>query len=125
MILLLTFRLQQRIAKFAKENGFNGILYSTKGMGLEFEAAVTKKKNRIYSIIPFEKIFRKFDCEVDYVGNPLIKKIDSYNKNNVSSKGKNISALLPGSRVSEIKKSLPIFNKLVNILKINYLLFVE
>ena len=122
MILLIDFPgFNLRIAKFAKENGFNVEYYiPPKVWAWNSRRAIYLKKNvnRIYSIIPFEKkFFRKFDCEVDYVGNPLIKKIDSHNKNNISSNGKNIISLLPGSRVSEIKKSLPIFNKLVNILK--------
>ena len=121
-ILLIDFPgFNLRIAKFAKENGFNVEYYiPPKAWAWNSSRAIYLKKNvdRIYSIIPFEKnFFRKYDCKIDYVGNPLINKINNHNKTNLSSKGKNIISLLPGSRVSEIKKSLPIFNKLVNILK--------
>ena len=120
-ILLIDFPgFNLRIAKFAKENGFNVEYYiPPKAWAWNSSRANYLKKNvdQIYSIIPFEeKFFRKYDCKIDYVGNPLITKIDNYIKTKVSSKGKNIISLLPGSRVSEIKKSIPIFNKLVNIL---------
>ena len=70
--------------------------------------------NRIYVIFPFEvDFYKKYLMEVQYFGNPLMDALDEHkyqddfiNQNNLSSKP--IIAILPGSRVQEIKKMLPI-----------------
>ena len=68
-------------------------------------------------ILPFEKEFyRKFNYEVEYVGHPLLDEINENlntstseewrRKNNLTDKP--IIALLPGSRMQEIDKMLPL-----------------
>ncbi|MFC4874511.1 lipid-A-disaccharide synthase [Negadavirga shengliensis] len=68
--------------------------------------------DRLYAILPFEPdFFRKFDWEVDYVGNPLKDEIakfkpnpDFLNRHQLGSKP--IVALLPGSRKQEVEMML-------------------
>lgn len=117
-ILLIDFPgFNLRIAKFAKKNGFNVDYYiPPKAWAWNSMRAISLKKNvnNIYSIIPFEKkFFQNYGCDVKYVGNPLANKIDKYIKSRISHMKANIISILPGSRESEIKKSIPIFNKLI------------
>lgn len=72
---------------------------------------------RVFSILPFEvDFYRKHKYEVTYVGNPSLNEVDRKLESIISrdefikshSLGdKPIIALVPGSRVSEIKKNLP------------------
>ena len=66
----------------------------------------------LYTILPFETDFyAKFNMKVDYVGNPLCDSIESYPYNSNFKTEHNIGrpyiALLPGSRMSELKHVLP------------------
>ena len=79
--------------------------------------------DRMFVILPFEKPFyKKFDIDVDFVGNPLLDEIDNFRKayraedfrenNNLSSRP--IICLLPGSRTQEIKTKLPLMLSMVD-----------
>lgn len=74
--------------------------------------------NRMFSILPFETDFyRKHNYEVEYVGNPTVKEIKSalltmrgatqFREDNGLDPNKPIIALLPGSRIKEIRDNLP------------------
>ncbi len=73
---------------------------------------IKKLVNKMFCILPFEKAFyKKFDFEVDYVGNPSLDEIIEFKpianfreKNNLSEKP--IIAVLPGSRKSEVEYML-------------------
>ena len=73
----------------------------------------------LYVILPFEKTFfeNEHQFSVHYVGHPLLDYIPKHPKNNAFCKDntiiseKPIIALLPGSRIQEIKKMLPLFVK--------------
>lgn len=102
-----------KIASFLKKHNLNiPILYyiSPKIWAWNINRAYNIKKiiDKMYVILPFEKAFyKKFDYEVDYVGNPSV---DAFNQfvpnpnfikdNNLSSKP--IIAVLPGSRKEEV-----------------------
>lgn len=80
--------------------------------------SIRKYVDRVFSILPFEvEWFGQRGCEVSYVGNPCVDAVE-----NRSCKGESLSefasrtniptdkpllALLPGSRVSELKGNLP------------------
>ncbi len=76
---------------------------------------MSKSLDLLLSILPFEKeFFSKTSLPVQYVGNPLITKKESYTylsnwrqKNNLSEK-KPILAIFPGSRTHEIQRNLPL-----------------
>lgn len=114
-----------RIAKFAKQNNLKVFYYiSPKVWAWNTKRAWKLKANvdRLFSILPFEKeFFRKFDWDIDYVGNPVLDAIKSFQpdrdflkKNNLT-KEKKIVALLPGSRKMELKRMIPVMAELVSM----------
>ena len=81
-----------------------------------------KKRAKKYAEI-FDKLYAFFDFEVPYftkyglntmaVGHPIADGLDKYQSNN---SGEKIIALVPGSRMNEVKKLLPVFHKTVDML---------
>lgn len=72
---------------------------------------------RMFSILPFEvDFYRRHNFKVDYVGNPTVNEIDmmldslptrdEFMRDNNLEQSKPLIAILPGSRVSEIKTNL-------------------
>jgi lipid-A-disaccharide synthase len=113
-----------RMAKFAKQHGFKVFYYISPkvwawnvGRAWKLKATV----DRMFCILPFEKDFyKKFDWEVDYVGNPVLDAVKSFvpnsnflRENNLEGKEKLI-ALLPGSRKVELQRMGPL---LVDVIK--------
>lgn len=112
-----------RIAKFCKAKGIRVFYYiSPKVWAWNQSRAKAIKANvdRMFCIMPFEKEFyKKYDWEVDYVGNPVMdavkahrvdkKFISNWNFNNKQP----IIALLPGSRNQELKYMLPVMHEVV------------
>jgi len=108
-----------RIAKWAKSKGFLNHYYISPQVWAWKENRVQIMKqslDALYVILPFEKKYfeKKHQFDVDYVGHPLIDYISKHAKNetflqNNQLEGKPIIALLPGSRVQEISKMLPLF----------------
>jgi lipid-A-disaccharide synthase len=112
-----------KMAKFVKENLPDVAVYYYISPKLwawkEYRIKSIKKYvDKVYSILPFEvDFFRKHNYEVEYVGNPCVDAIE-----NRKHKGESFSefiernklenrpviALLAGSRIQEIKSSLPI-----------------
>ena len=107
-----------RIAKFAKANGIKVFYYISPKVWAWNTSRAWKLKasvDRMFCILPFEKEFyKKFDWDVDYVGNPVLDAIRKFrpdsaflSKNDLD-KQKKIVALLPGSRRMELKRVVPI-----------------
>lgn len=107
-----------RMAKFAKQHGFKVFYYISPkvwawnvGRAWKLKATV----DRMFCILPFEKDFyKKFDWDVDYVGNPVLDAVKSFEpnanflrENNLEGKEKLI-ALLPGSRKVELQRMGPL-----------------
>jgi len=103
-----------RIAKFGKEKGIKVFYYIVPKVWAWYTSrALQLKKNvdRMFVILPFEKdFFKKYDVDVDYVGNPVLDAIKKFEpdahflvKNSISSE-KKIIALLPGSRKMELRR---------------------
>lgn len=114
-----------RIAKFAKQNHLKVFYYiSPKVWAWNIKRAWKLKANvdRLFSILPFEKaFFKKFDWEIDYVGNPVLDAIKSFQpdpdflkKNNLVTE-KKIIAMLPGSRKMELKRMIPVMAEVVKL----------
>lgn len=107
-----------RIAKFAKKKGFRTFYYiSPKIWAWNQGRAKNIKKyiDRMFVILPFEKDFyKKYDYQVDYVGNPLFDAINDFESQeefyqiNQLNPAQKIIALLPGSRKQEVLKILPV-----------------
>ena len=73
----------------------------------------------------FDKLYAFFDFEVPYftkyglktvaVGHPIADGLEKYKQTNINEK---IIALVPGSRMNEVKKLLPVFQKTVDMLSV-------
>ncbi len=111
-----------RIAKFAKANDIKTFYYiSPKVWAWNTKRAwkIKRDVDRMFCIMTFEKDFyKKFDYEVDYIGNPLFDAIQTFKPNSNFKKDnqldkKPIIAILAGSRKSEVKYLLPLMLKMV------------
>ena len=102
-----------RIAKWTYTNKFKNVFYISPQVWAWKESRVkTIKKyvDKMIVILPFEKLFfKKFNYDVEYVGHPLVEVIERFKNDHAEiKKASNIIALLPGSRMQEIKAKLPI-----------------
>nr|WP_321486819.1 lipid-A-disaccharide synthase [uncultured Draconibacterium sp.] len=115
-----------RIAEFAKQNNIKVYYYISPKLWAWKEYRVKKVRafvDEMFTIFPFETAFyKKHGIDVNYVGNPLFDSITEFEKTAKSAaefKAKNnlderpIIALLAGSRVQEIKGTLPVMKKAV------------
>lgn len=107
-----------RVAKFAKANGLKVFYYiSPKVWAWNVKRAWKLKAtvDRMFCILPFEKdFFKKFDWEVDYVGNPVLDAVKAFKPNpnflseNNLIHNKKLVAVLPGSRKIELERLGPL-----------------
>nr|WP_319573508.1 lipid-A-disaccharide synthase [uncultured Draconibacterium sp.] len=115
-----------RIAEFAKQNNIKVYYYISPKLWAWKEYRVKKVRafvDEMFTIFPFETAFyKKHGIDVNYVGNPLFDSITEFEKTAKSAaefEAKNnlderpIIALLAGSRVQEIKGTLPVMKKAV------------
>jgi lipid-A-disaccharide synthase len=113
----------RRIAKFGHNNNIRVFYYIPPKVWAWYQVrALELKRNvdRMFVILPFEKtFFKKFDYDVDYVGNPVLDAVkahepapDFLQKNNLA-EVHNLVALLPGSRKQELKTIIPLMVEVV------------
>lgn len=117
-----------RIARYARRNGYKVLYYISPKLWAWNESRVKiikKYVNRMFIIFPFEKEFyRKHGIEISYYGNPLTDEIekfrnsftpsqDNYGDVKGEDKGNRIIALVPGSRLHEVKYILPEMLKVI------------
>ena len=104
-----------KIARYAKEKGIRVCYYiSPKVWAWNTKRAYKVKKyvDHLFCILPFEKtFFKKYDYEVDYIGNPLLDALEAFTPNPDFSSVNGLStapiiAVLPGSRYQEVKAML-------------------
>ena len=112
-----------RMAAFGKANGIRIFYYiSPKIWAWNQKRALKIKKvvDRMFVILPFEKSFyKRYDYEVDYVGNPLLDAINAFQPNkefiNENKIGDNpVIAVLPGSRKQEVGYILDIMLSIIS-----------
>ncbi|MFT5103994.1 MAG: lipid-A-disaccharide synthase [Candidatus Latescibacterota bacterium] len=115
-----------RIAKWAKQKGFNTQYYISPQIWAWKENRIKDIKRDVdamYVILPFEKDFyeEKHNFPVHFVGHPLIDAIATREKmlpenfrENHQLDERPIIALLPGSRKQEISKMLSVMLSIVN-----------
>lgn len=108
-----------RIAKYASRLGIRVCYYiAPKVWGWNQDRAKKLKAriDQMYCILPFEvEFFRKFDWETHYVGNPVVQLVDEFSTQstlNPDDEAQKV-ALLPGSRLQEVKKILPVMYEIV------------
>ncbi len=113
-----------RIAKFANAEGLKVLYYIPPKVWAWYQSRAWKLKayvDRMFVILPFEKtFFKKYDFDVDYVGNPVLDAIKEFQpapgftiKHGLDSNRK-IVALLPGSRKIELKKIVPLMAEIAD-----------
>lgn len=74
--------------------------------------------DKLYAFFDFEKpYFEKYGLPVVAVGHPIADGLDKYKK---TIKGEKIITFVPGSRMNEVKKLLPVFQKTVDLLDDDY-----
>ena len=112
-----------RIAKWAKEKGIKIFYYISPQIWAWNSRRVHGIKrtiDKMFVILPFEKDFyKKYDCEVEFVGHPLLDVVNERPVNSNFRKENNLSekpiiALLPGSRKQEITRMLEGMLSIVN-----------
>lgn len=113
-----------RMAKWAKKNSVKVFYYiSPKVWAWNVKRAWKLKAtvDRMFCILPFEKEFyKKFDWEVDYVGNPVLDALKAFNPTpgfieaNDLIRQEKLIALLPGSRKVELERMTPL---LIDVIK--------
>ena len=110
-----------KMAKWAKQHGISVFYFISPKVWAWKEWRVKDIKryvDRMFSILPFEtEFYRKHEYEVEYVGNPTVKEISNavgtmrdatqFCADNGLDPSKPIIALLPGSRMKEIRDNLP------------------
>ncbi len=115
-----------KIADFAKKNGVLVYYYISPKVWAWNQKRVLKIKrvvDKMFCILPFEVDFYKsWGMEVDYVGNPLLDEISRFQPNPAfilenHLNNNPIIALLPGSRVQEIERLLPVMLSLTERLQ--------
>jgi len=104
-----------RMAKYLKEHGIKVYYYISPKIWAWNQSRANKVKayvDKMFVILPFEKEFyKKFNYEVDYVGNPVYDAVAAHTinpsfkaENNLTDKP--IIAILPGSRKQEVELML-------------------
>ncbi len=116
-----------RLAKFAKQKLGIRILYYISPQIWAWKAkrinTIRENVDRMAVILPFEKqIYQKAGVPVSFVGNPLLESVQACEDQQKGRSdfhlptNKRLIALLPGSRVHEIEKHMPILIKTAQIL---------
>jgi lipid-A-disaccharide synthase len=124
VIILVDFGgFNKRIAAWAKQNSFRTFYYISPKVWAWNQGRAWKLKatiDRMFVILPFEKDFyKKFDWDVDYVGNPVLDAVKShvdssdFRIRNGLVNDRPIVALLPGSRRQELKGVIPTLAEVV------------
>ena len=113
----------RRIAKFTKPGGIKTFYYIPPKIWAWYQSRAKEIKanvDKLFVILPFEKEFyKKYDWEVDYVGNPVLDAVKAFHpdpdflKKNSFSADKPIVALLPGSRKMELTRTVPVLVEVV------------
>ncbi len=104
-----------RIAKWARQQNIKVIYYISPQVWAWKESRVKMMKeciDKMLVILPFEKDYyrKNWNWEVEYVGHPLVEEIERFKAqgSKIQFPGRDIIALLPGSRKQEILKKLPV-----------------
>lgn len=113
----------RRIAKFGKAAGIKVFYYIPPKVWAWYTSRAWELKrnvDRMFVILPFEKeFFKKFDMDVDYVGNPVLDAVKAFQPDSEFSTSRQIDAtrrlvaLLPGSRKLELLKIVPLMAEVV------------
>lgn len=117
-----------RIAEFAKQNNIKVFYYISPKVWAWKAYRVAKIKavvDEMFTIFPFEtEFYKKYQFNVHYVGNPLLDSIAEFRKKALSKNeflkindldDRPVVALLAGSRVHEINRTLPLMVQIAEL----------
>jgi len=117
-----------RIAEFAKQHNIRVFYYISPKLWAWKAYRVKKIKafvDEMFTIFPFEtEFYKKYQFEVNYVGNPVLDSIAEFRVKALSKNGffetnkldnRPVVALLAGSRVQEINRTLPLMVKIARL----------
>jgi lipid-A-disaccharide synthase len=117
-----------RIAEFAKQHNIRVFYYISPKLWAWKAYRVKKIKafvDEMFTIFPFEtEFYKKYQFKVNYVGNPVLDSIAEFRLKALSKNvffetnkldDRAIVALLSGSRVQEIKRTLPLMVKIAGL----------
>lgn len=100
-----------KLGKQLKEQGIKTILISSPqiwGWRYSRVKKIRKSIDTVLCFYPFEKdIYLREKIHAEYIGHPLLNKLETIRSQLNPKKTKNLVALLPGSRTSEINRMLP------------------
>ncbi len=128
-----------KMAEFAKKNmpGVKVFYYISPKLWAWKEyrlKSIKKYVDRVYSILPFEvEWYKQRGYDVEYVGNPCVDAVSAFTPHYVSRSAfldslhlvdKPVMALLAGSRLQEIRKSLPVMLEAASSFSADYQLVV-
>ena len=108
-----------RLAKYCKRKGIKVIYFIPPKVWAWNSKRIYQIKKYVditFSILPFEvDFYKKYNLKIFYYGSPLYSIIDEYKFKKIEFKSnyKNTISLLPGSRVSEVSNSIPIFKEII------------
>jgi lipid-A-disaccharide synthase len=113
-----------KMAKFVKEQNIPVLYYIPPKVWAWYQSRARKLKanvDRMFVILPFEtEFYKKYDLQVDYVGNPVLDAIKNFQPNpefiieHRISTDRKLVALLPGSRKIELKLIVPLMAELAD-----------
>jgi len=117
-----------RVAEFAKQNNIKVFYYISPKVWAWKAHRVKKIKevvDEMFTIFPFEtEFYKKYQFKVNYVGNPVLDSIAEFKKTALSKSDflklnnldeRPVVALLAGSRVQEINRTMPIMVEISEI----------
>jgi len=117
-----------RVAEFAKQNNIKVFYYISPKVWAWKAHRVKKIKSvvdEMFTIFPFEtEFYKKYQFRVNYVGNPVLDSIAEFKKTALSKSEflklnnldeRPVVALLAGSRVQEINRTMPIMVEISEI----------
>lgn len=110
-----------RMVEWAKKNGYRTAYYISPTVWAWKENRIEKIRkyvDEMMCILPFEKKFyEERGVKIHYVGHPTVGVIEEKRKITSSLGEKKVIALLPGSRVQEVNKMLPVMLEAISSYK--------
>lgn len=105
-----------RMAAFAKELDIKTCYYISPKIWAWKKGRIKKIRkvvDKMLVIIPFEvEFYKSLDYEVEYVGNPLMDTVRTFDYKELPTSGKQTVAVLPGSRKQEVEAAIPVVQEM-------------
>lgn len=110
-----------KLASFAKSNNIKVVYYIAPQLwawGKNRAVKLRDSVDKLLVVFPFEvDYFKSFNIDATFVGHPLLDIPEYQNAPLPFEKRQNMIAILPGSRVQELKRHLPIVTKIAAEIK--------